>query len=268
MNHHWNHGREITGEVDRQRLWAQRHGFEIALSGDRYANPAEALMAELHPATRAELGEGAGKELNRLSHLWSSSCLAVNVFEAWREDPEPLGLVLDADLEVNSLEFESKQPTGLGGISPHLDVLLSGKGPTVGIECKFLEMYSTATNQFSDSYFERPGLWKQIPAARDLARRIANEEETFRWLAAAQLLKHALGLSTNQPDGFRLLLVWYRIDGPTADAIAAEIERFSAAIGDIHFSALTYQELVRSLKRFDEPRPGYFAYLADRHDLG
>lgn len=154
-------------------------------------------------------------------------------------------------------------------------MLAEGKGrgdkqvvPTFGIECKFLEMYSAADNQFSDSYFDLAGLWSQIPQARELALRIASGDETFHWLAAAQLLKHALGLSVNQLVGFRLLLVWYRVDGPTADAITREIERFASAVKDIGFTALTYQELVGSLKSLPEPRPGYFAYLADRHDLG
>jgi hypothetical protein len=190
----------------------------------------------------------------------------VNVFEPWRDDPAVVTSVLDSHLEAISLVFESKQPTGLAGTAPHLDVLIGGVGPTLGVECKFLELYSPATNAFRPSYFETADLWAQLPKCRELALRIANGDETFEWLAAAQLLKHALGLSRNQ-ESFRLLLVWYQVDGPTAEAISGEIERFTAEVDDIGFEAITYQDLVSSLKGSPEPAPGYFAYLADRYGL-
>lgn len=65
------------------------------------------------------------------------------------------------------------------------------------------------------------------------------------------------------------MLVWYRADGPTADQIVEEIDRFSAQIDDhVGFQAVTYQELLASLASYPEPAPGYFGYLADRYGLG
>jgi hypothetical protein len=252
-----------------QRDWAVRRGIALDVGGDRFTEKRDALMTgALLPETEAELAQGAGKELKRIHQLRSSTCLAVNVFEPWRNEPSPLGPALDLEFAPATMAFEARQPTGLGGTAPHLDVLLGGQGPTVGIECKFLEMYEPANNTFAESYFETDGLWSHIPKCRELAARITGGEESFRYLAAAQLLKHALGLSVNHTDSFRLLLVWYRVDGPTAEAIDAEIERFSSAINDIRFRAITYQDLVSSLRANPGPVSGYFDYLADRYQLG
>ena len=268
MNSDASHPNEIERVKQQQRLWAQRRGFDLAPSGNHLANPPDALIAgALLPDTRAELGQGAGNELGRIHSLRSSSCLAVNVFEPWRRDPTPLASVFDVQPAPQKIGFEVKQPTGLKRIPPHLDVLLTGPGPTMGIECKFLELYDPAKNQFADAYFEKEDLWHRVPKCGALARRIARGEEQFKWLAAAQLLKHALGLSVNQPPGFRLLLVWYRVEGLIADTITSEIDRFAAGIDDIGFQAITYQELVVAFKALPEPMSGYHEYLADRYGL-
>ncbi len=181
-------------------------------------------------------------------------------------------------MDGSFLSFEVKQPIWpVDGSStqrkpPHLDVLITGPGPTVGIESKFLELYSPANNEFAPAYFSSedtdPPLWAGIPACRHLAERIAAGTSSFSWLPSAQLLKHALGLSRNQPRGFRLLFVWYRLEGPTADAIETEIGRFARAVStDLDFTAFTYQDLITRLAAKDPPVEGYFEYLADRYDL-
>jgi len=159
MRHEVPGSSDVDRVIEQQRRWAHRNGVAVAPTRDGLADWSDALMVgELDPRTRAERERGAGKELRRLHHLWSSACLAVNVFEPWRDPPESLGAILGGGASVQSLVFESVQPTGLRGISPHLDVLLEGAGPTVGIECKFLEMYSASTDEFEPSHFNTPGL--------------------------------------------------------------------------------------------------------------
>ena len=51
---------------------------------------------------------------------------------------------------------------------------------------------------------------------------IESGETVFKWLHAAQLIKHALGL-TQTGDPFRLVLVWYRVDGLIAASVMAAV---------------------------------------------
>lgn len=180
--------------------------------------------------------------------------------------PGTIGKVFGAT--ASTLAFESKQPTGLKGIAPHLDVSLTGHDGCVGIESKFLEMYSPSANRFASTYFSHERLWDGLESSRELARRIVDGDMHFRWLHAAQLLKHAIGLMKNQGPGFRLTLLWYRLECDEADEIEAEIGKFTRAVSsDFHFTSMTYQELVRRLKNTKEPAPGYFNYLEDRYLL-
>lgn len=175
------------------------------------------------------------------------------------------------------MEFEAKRPVWdpetvpKSVKNPHLDMLLSGRGsPPVGIEAKFLELYDPVDwDSFSGRYFAGgyEDVWGGLVECRRLAERIRDGAETFRHLRAAQLLKHALGLSRYE-NKFRLVLVWYRVDGRTADLIEEEIGRFARAVSaEIDFAAFTYQDLVGRLAGHGEPAPGYFDYLADRYGL-
>lgn len=251
---------------ERQRQWAARTGRELAAGGNRFVHTFDALIqGELDPSTRSELEAGAGGELNRLSSLRSSAALAVNVFGPWRPNPGPIAGELGADQLSSTLRFEAVFPTGLDGIDPHLDVLIEGGETNIAVESKFLEMYSKATNEFRPSYFKADGLWERLPASRRLAECIDSGEEPFRWLGAAQLIKHTLGL-TQSGDRFRLVLVWYRADGPIAFQLDQEIARFSELVSsDIDFEAITYQSLYQRLLALPEPAPNYFDYLHDRY---
>ncbi len=74
--------------METQRRWAVDRGVDLSPSGAAFASTADALFSgELRDDTRKELKAGKGGELAKLPSLRSSSCLVVNVFEPWREDP-------------------------------------------------------------------------------------------------------------------------------------------------------------------------------------
>ena len=141
----------------------------------------------------------------------------------------------------------------------------------MGIESKFVETYDPrgVKNEFRPSYFSTPGLWDRILAAEAIARRIANGEDQYHWLGAAQLLKHALGLSRQHTHGFALVLVWYRAEDPVSDLVDEEVGWFSRAVGDAFpFWAITYQQPIRTISaNHAEPVPGYLTYLGRRYGL-
>lgn len=251
----------------RQRHWAEEQGLRLTPAGNRFLDRRDALFAgAIDVEVEQMLLEGAGGELDRIASLRSSSCLVLNVFGPWRQHPSVLARVLGVETQHAQVSFEQKMPTGLAGTPPHLDVLLDTPTLTIGIEAKFLEIYGRTPNSLSSSYF-RPGVWGGLDACRRLAERIRDGDAMFQWLGAAQLLKHALGLSANRGN-FRLMLVWYRVDHPVAVEIDREIRRFEDAVGhEIDFSAVTYQELIPRFDSTYEPLPGYYAYLANRYGL-
>lgn len=254
-----------------QQAWADRTGRALTESRRRLESLSDALfVGDLNPATRQELSDGAGGELDRLASLRSSSCLAVNVFDPFRPRPSGILQAIGGDPHATAMAFEQRKPTGLRGVDPHLDVLF-GATEVVGVESKFLETYDPRgpSNSFRPSYFETPGLWDELPGCDRVAERIAEGGDRYDWLGAAQLLKHALGLSKAHPGAFALVLVWYQVDDPVSELVDEEIGRFARAVGDIFpFWAVTYRQLVRHLKaNRTEPVPGYFDFLADRYGL-
>ncbi len=265
---------ELNEIIANQVVWAESGGVPLDRS-NRCRTTEDNLFMPLNPGSVEEFGEGAGNELGTadapgsMASVRSSSALAVNVFDAWRNtDLAPLASLLAADPAPTRLRFEVQYPTGLGGVPPHLDVVIDRpEGAPLAIESKFTEVYSPAHNDFRPSYFEAPGLWDGFARTERLAEAIADESVQFRHLGAAQLVKHALGLKNAAgPKGFRLLYLWYEWPGEIADAHRSEIEGFAEIIGeDFDFAALTYQELFEGLRGVPEPRPGYLAYLKDRY---
>ncbi len=263
----------IGGQV----AWAERHGIPLDRS-KRCRAAEDNLFVPLSPGSAGEFGEGAGNELGTgdtpgsMASVRSSSALAVNVFAAWRSGAlARLMSLLAADTMADRLRFEVQYPTGLGGVPPHLDVVIDRPGGVpLAIESKFTEVYSPAHNDFRPSYLEAPGLWDGFGQAQDLALAIADGSTQFKHLGAAQLIKHALGLKNGcGPTGFRLLYLWYDRPGEIAGAHRNEIGRFAETVGgDFDFAVLTYQELFEWLREIPEPGPGYLTYLEDRYFSG
>ena len=258
-----------------QKLWAESHAIPYDNANGRVPNLDDNLFASLDAETASEFGNADGSELGRngkpgkMFSLHSSSALVCNVFDHWRRRPlAPLLQACGIEGNRNDLWFEQKFPTGLGGTPPNLDVVLScdGKSPVTAIESKFTEPYSSGDHTgFSDSYFRDEELWEGLEKCRGLAENFARAN--FRYLDAAQLLKHALGLHRAfTAGGFELLYLWYDVPGSSAaETLREEVERFSQAVStEVRFRSLTYQELFGRLA----PVVGetdYAAYLGSRY---
>lgn len=260
--------------IEQQLAWAARRGLAVDPQG-RTAHLEDNLFRPLHANTRAEFASGAGNELGSagapgdMQSLRSSSALVCNVFDYWRgRDLGSLTSACGADPRVSEVAFEVVFPTGLNGTPPHLDVMLAGPGalPTA-IESKFTEIYAPHRDDFSDSYFRDPILWEGLPACRQLAEELRDRATIFMHLGAAQLLKHALGLERAFGHrGYRLLLLWYEVEGREAQALRDEIELLRDRVsGDVRFDARTYQELFAQLRPYLERHGQYRAYLEQRY---
>jgi hypothetical protein len=257
-----------------QIRWA---GARVSI-GHVMATVEDNLFMPLHPATRAEFACGSGDELGlggrtpKMCSLRSSSALACNVFDAWRGRPlDPLVTALRVTDEFTELAFEQKLPHGIPGIPPNVDVMMFGRDVSpVAIESKFLEPYSSTKfyAELDTKYFDRER-WTELglPKTQTLARSIGRSLQ-FQALNAGQLVKHLLGYGRCFPTArpIRLRYLWFDTHSSCDNTHRDEIALFTDAVDDeIDFSAITYQDLFRSLSSAPEPASGYREYLAARY---
>jgi hypothetical protein len=262
----------------RQRRWADAAG--VAYDDRGFVRDLDAnLRTPLDAAARADLERGSelvptGTRPGRLWSLTSSAALVVNVFDHWRHhDTAPLVAALGLPEGQPQLSFEEPLPTGLEGDPPTADVALRWpSGRVVSIESKYAEwLVRRMRNKavFKAKYFpaERE-VWTEagLPRCQALAVDVDRGVERFRWLHAAQLLKHALGLARLGAPATTLVYLYYDWPSPEAAQHAAEIARFAGRLGDeIEFRALTYQALYATLRAASAGPVGYRAYLERRY---
>jgi len=88
----------------------------------------------------------------------------------------------------------------------------------------------------------------------------------FRYLDAAQLLKHALGMATQLGDQFSLYYMYLELPGKESNIHAEEVTQFASCVGaELGFKAITYQQLLSSLRHEREAGSEYLEYLRKRY---
>lgn len=201
----------------------------------------------------ADLQAGDGNELQtkfRAAH--SSSGLAVNCFAPFRN--RTADLTLPSLGPFDALQFERKCPTGLrGGRAPNLDVLLSGPTRVVGIESKLTEYLARHRTAFSSAYAEQIHDDRREQGYFREMLRLVDAPESYVWLDAAQLIKHAFGLARCFRDRHvtLLYLYWEPTNPDAAPEFAAhrqEIKTFAERVAGStpEFRAMSYPELWRT----------------------
>ena len=253
-----------------------RHGYVADLRDN--------LFQPLSAETERDFRRGSGGELEdaqdgrqaKMRALHSSSALASNVFDYWRNGRmEDLRKALDLPAPVEHLRFEAQFPTGLRGKPPNLDVGLFLKDRSVwAIESKFTEPYCSAKKRgaLKGKYF--PGgkpIWdaRGLPRCARLAAGLQSGHITFHRLDAVQLLKHALGLRHTCGERFTLLYLYVHVAGTVGEEHVEELSRFAPAVaGDFEFVTMTYTELLRRLRALTgSGEDSYFHYLGDRYPV-
>lgn len=261
---------------DAQKDWARSNGISFGQKRRVYDVKDNFWKRTLSDRAQDAFGRGAGSELKgKMRSLHSSSALAANFFDYWTyRDKTTLLWALGINANnVESLDFEAKFPTGLGGTPPHLDVAITrDSGFVIAIECKFTEPLERCTKgkgEFAESYFRCPGgLWTQkgLPKCQRLAEELCDKCVKFEYLEPGQLLKHALGLATQLDDQFSLYYLYYDGTRDRSEAHKREIDHFADRVGDeIRFKALTYQEVYNRLRVSEQVEPEYLNYLRARY---
>ena len=270
--------------------------------------------------------QGRGQELPKMKALQSSSVLAVNLFQYWQEAPleillealklptkkhigttiKNIGSKTDCTIVETSkrLSFDNIKFEEQFEISPdksrfprkaNIDVVIHGDYD-FAIESKFIEPYRDKPKALKTAYIEDESLWNGLPHLYKLAKKISPDNDIFRYLDAAQLIKHTLGLKntycvqekkeeelnctpsnekeirtlkiTSKPHEFYLIYLWYDVPGEDGFRHRKEIEQFAeiAEADGINFKHITYQEVIVALaKNAYEGNKAYCDYLTDRY---
>ena len=272
-----------------QREWAKSQALKLTggtirdgkcVGEENYVKDvSKNLYKPLTKQSREEYAKGDGQELRDTGHrlakmkaLHSSSALVVNFFQYWRDqtDKSPLLNALGLTDKFVNMEFErqlriSENKRKFPKLA-HLDVMLSNGVEYVGIESKFAELYTDGKSSFSKAYSEE-SLWKGLSALHKLARELSAKSKRFKYLNAAQLIKHILALR-NSGTEFELLYLWYDVDGEEGKKHREEANEFAniAKNDGVQFRHITYQEAFSKLKiNCDNAHKEYCNYLSDRY---
>jgi hypothetical protein len=228
------------------------HHSNIALDPKGYAADYRGtlLSGVLPEDFEADLSSGDGNELEtkfRAAH--SSSGLGVNCFAPFKQ--RIADLTLPGHGAFAGLQFERKCPTGLrGGRAPNLDVVLTGPSNVVAIESKLTEYLSPHRAKFSPAYGAQITDVRRRQGYFHEMLRLLDHPDHYKWLDAAQLIKHAFGLARTFPDRpVTLLYLFWEPMNPDASpefaAHRAEIKDFKSRVEGSSpvFEAMSYAEL-------------------------
>lgn len=278
--------------IAKQIAWAKNKGLPLVGSaGDRgrkayTTKMADNLFKSLNDKTKYELEEGDGGELNgkedrpaKIQALHSSSALGINVFDYWRGSTD-ISTITDscglsrADGELTGeIRFEQKfSIDDRFQYSPNLDVMIfpeSGRYKAFAIECKFTEAYySRAHGGLDQKYFADKGIWANLSNTKHLAQKISPDDNHFRHIHAAQLIKHILGLTRKFGHSrYRFLYLWYDALGEPGFRHRQEVKECAEIVrsDDVIFHEKTYQDLIVHLAKYREKHAAYVKYLTSRY---
>jgi hypothetical protein len=272
----------VTGKtalMRAQRRWADARGVRYDAQGC-VRDAAHNLRVPLDADALAELARGSelvpyATRPARFHSLCSSAALVVNVFAYWRgRDQTALLRALGVGGTGGTrLKFEEPLPTGLAGDPPTVDVALyRPDGRLVAVESKFAEWLVRRPRRqraFKDKYFP-PGrcVWAEagLPRCQALAAELQDGRERFKYLNAAQLLKHALGLATGGFADCPLVYLYYDHPGRESAAHRGEVERARERLAaELELHGVTYQALFAALRGEPDVAREYVDYLAQRY---
>jgi hypothetical protein len=196
----------------------------------------------------SELSAGSGDELSsKFLAVHSSSALVVNTFAPFKRDPS--GLKLCGVQGFQSIRFEHKLSTGLGGTPPNLDLVAENDTDVIAVESKLLEYFAPKKPSFSKSYRK-----ERLPQAEDkwLALMERLRDSATKYLDVAQLIKHYFGLCNAAEYTKRnitlLYLFWEPENSSKSDPFRKhrdELYEFAHNVADtsVRFAYQSYAEL-------------------------
>jgi len=273
----------------KQKIWSMNAA--ISLQGSKkergeknYTRSIEEnLYRSLSVRSKNELLAGDGNEFGndtnpgKIQALHSSSALVVNFFEYWKANDtfSPIAKAIRIpSTNISSIAYESKYPILLDkGKHPNIDVCFKyNNGTIIGIECKFTEPFQNrnANHGLKGKYLKEKGIWDELPNLRKLASKISPNDNEFKYLHCAQLIKHTLGLlnALKNKSKFRLVYLYYPALMGNNEKYFSEIEIFAETMAkdDIRFSSITWQQIIKYfINNLTEQDRDYVNYITSRY---
>lgn len=216
--------------------------------------PKHNLLAELEGEEFwRDLRQGDGNELDdkgttpaKFCAAHSSSALGVNTFGYFRRNPQSLSL-FDVDA-YDECQFEKKLDTGIS--HPNLDFYARSSRLHVFVECKCLEIFAKKKASFSTRYDSVVDALAE-PAWKNVFADLKENPNLYRYLDAAQLVKHYLGIrNTIQGDQSAVLAYvhWEPTNAQEFDVFnqhREELNQFQLSVrgSNVKFIAASYEEV-------------------------
>jgi hypothetical protein len=149
---------------------------------------------------------------------------------------------------TGDLGLEVERSTGLPGTPPTLDCLVDGQS-VLAVESKCTEQFSAHEAKFQPAY-RRVVAETASRAWREEYERLVEDPRRYRFLDAAQLIKHYLGLKTQFNDR-AVTLAYIYWEPANADEVPqclvhrAEAQAFAAVVADprVRFRQMSYPTL-------------------------
>ena len=280
--------------LEKQIQWALNNSIQLVGSKGQRGRPAytpelnQNLFEPLEPEVLERFNHGDGYEINgnpdspaKMQAVHSSSALVVNIFQYWQKlNQVPIiaaacGLCKKNNNVSKRIVFEDKyQIDKKFRFSPNIDVVIhnddSFKIKRFAIECKFSEPYSTQGHLgLKREYLTLEDNWKDIPGLLKFAKEICQNDDRFKYLHSAQLIKHILGLKAAVgKEKFRLLYLWYDALGEEGTIHKKEIDDFSEIVrtSGIKFHSLSVHELIVKLSNdYRSNHEEYIKYITNRY---
>ena len=229
------------------------------------SDPQDALLDYLPKALiLGRYSAASGQELTsgKFTSPESSAALAANAFGLFANRPELLTLPSPAlapgGARMVLLEAQMRFPWK-GGLHPWLDAEVETDTALIGIESKRYEPFRDRKNvEFSPAYDQ--SVWGDAMAPFEAMRDALRNGRSFRFLDAAQLVKHAFGLRTQAVRRGRKAVLCYLYAEPKAypdgrPVPPADVERhreelaaFAAEVNtgscEVDFCSLRYADLL------------------------
>ncbi|WP_396594861.1 PGN_0703 family putative restriction endonuclease [Brevundimonas sp. R86498] len=210
-----------------------------------------------HVTERLRLAGGKEIESGKLLSPESSAALAVNTFGWFASRPHLLppfpGQAFEAPPREVEVEYCARFPWR-GGRHPWLDAVVETPGKLIGVELKRCEPFrDRKLASLSDAY-DRPVWGSTMRPYEDMRDRLRKVPNAFRYLDAAQLVKHAFGLVTDGARKQKPATLVYLFAEPsqlagrpippeTLEEHRREVAEFEAAVAGagVVFHALSYR---------------------------
>ncbi len=202
---------------------------------------------------------------------YSSAALAANTFGPFLG--ETTELPLGGRVFRGKVSLEVECPSGLPGTPPTLDCLVEGP-EILAVESKCTETFSSHEARFRGSY--TAAMAGAATTWREEFEHLVENPIRYRYLDAAQLVKHCLGLKTSYPDR-RVMLLYLYWEPSNASELApcaihrAEIGDFCKSLRDpkLHFVAMSHRELWNEWLAVDHPAwlREHVEALRERYDV-